>query len=1176
MPALPRDSSEDFTVPSGFSGITQGANRFWFIGYDDRRFHKYTIPGVSDGTVTRSVWGRAAGVAFHNNNLITVHDGSPGEARGWALTGGTNLWRAGFESTNTRGRGVYFWEGHFYVIDEDQNKNPATTMYKYDVNWNFIAKYGMPQVPAGTGIVIHLGVVYVSSRGSNKLYTFTTVAEYIETLDLDSANTAANGMTIYNGTLRVLDATKVFAYVLPILKVSASEPILRFVTVSPTDKFGDTVSGELQGTYDTDGGNTTGLTKYNNMWVTCEFNEDGSGTPIGGSLKQYTLNFIHTETTTPTELNNPWGLTVFRTYLLVLDRDGTRSFIRFFTGGVFEFSAELQGVSYPGGIAADDTHLYVVKSSFSGVIYRFRITIGTNSATFTEAVSLSHPYGRLRGLSIIGDKLYAVNDHNRQLVEFNKANFNESDVMLTLDSQVGLPHGLYAEYLGTPQTIGISTSASTTPILHPPQKLGMSTTVNTTIDRYALKKVALPQGLRIVTVAPSIDKFGDTQFGDFERVYDSNGDNETGITKYNDQWFTCDNADDSIRRYNYDDFSYIGRVEPTEIVVPVGMTTFRGYLVVLNRRGSTFRVQFYQGIGVFRFQSAGLPGTDYRAIAADSDFIYLYNNGANRIERIPVTLTSSSATLGTPTNWSIADTAIRGMRVLGDSMYTINTRRQVREFDKSDGSGGDIVLTLDSRVGGPQGMYVEYVYKPLITGISTAVEVHIVRAVGKTPTQRLGISGDGSASKVRLLARAVTQRLSINGVGTEERAVILLKAAAQSMVIDPKAVRDKLVLKTAAAAQTLGIKPEGALGIRSFIVPVAQTLGIKTTRARDILRLRPKQATQTVGIAPGGTASSIMQQRIAAVVQGVIFGTSHDTAFSKVIQAAQKLSIAQIAPLIYLRPAPQSLGIGTGISRSIFSHIAARAVEKLGIVTSTDTMIILRITQSLGISKNAVKDRLILRRRRPRQSISVAAAATGEVGTRASATQGMILGAGAVTAFITLVKAMQGLRFGAAGRTEGMIHIAVRLGISAVPTKRFFATALETLGFAKTAAGYRVRIRARNAAQTLGISTTHLKLFQLKARQGLQISKTAASEQVRRLPKRISQTLGIKPGGTHHRIVPLSIPQTLGIRGVPKTVGSYVRHALIELRIHAAGAPNLPSVAPFFHLKDRIRRSFRV
>ena len=326
--------------------------------------------------------------------------------------------------------------------------------------------------------------------------------------------------------------------------------------------------------------------------------------------------------------------------------------------------------------------------------------------------------------------------------------------------------------------------------------------------------MALPQGLRIVTVAPSIDKFGDTQFGDFERNYDSNGDNETGITKYNDQWYTCDNADDSIRRYNYDTFAYIGRVEPTEIVVPVGMTTFRGYLVVLNRRGSTFRVQFYQGIGVFRFQSAGLPGTDYRAIAADADFLYLYNNGANRIERIPVTLTTNSATLGTPTNWSIADTAIRGMRVLGNSMYTINTRRQVREFDKSDGSGGDIVLTLDSRVGGPQGMYVEYVYKPLITGISTAVEVHIVRAVGKTPTQRLGISGDGgaskvrlliraatqrlsingdgSASKVRLLARAATQRLSINGVGTEERAVILLKAAAQSMVIDPKAVRDKL------------------------------------------------------------------------------------------------------------------------------------------------------------------------------------------------------------------------------------------------------------------------------------------------------------------------------------------------------------------------------------------------
>ena len=215
MPALERYTEGDFNIISGVTGITYGEGNFWLTKYDDPTFYKYTLAGVADGTVSRSVWGRCAGVTFVDNQLVTVHDGSPGEARAWFRSGGAHDWRFGFESTNTRGRGVCFDDESFYVVDTDTTKNPTSSVYEYEYDGTFVAKYGLPEVAAASGIVPFGGGFLVANQTDAKLHFYTSGFSYIDEYTLDSANNAPNGLAIEGDHIYVVQSGKVYGYELP-------------------------------------------------------------------------------------------------------------------------------------------------------------------------------------------------------------------------------------------------------------------------------------------------------------------------------------------------------------------------------------------------------------------------------------------------------------------------------------------------------------------------------------------------------------------------------------------------------------------------------------------------------------------------------------------------------------------------------------------------------------------------------------------------------------------------------------------------------------------------------------------------------------------------------------------------------------------------------------------------
>ena len=192
---------------------------------------------------------------------------------------------------------------------------------------------------------------------------------------------------------------------------------------------------------------------------------------------------------------------------------------------------------------------------------------------------------------------------------------------------------------------------------------------------------------------------------------------------------------------------------------------------------------------------------------------------------------TNSASLGPETEWTITDGGIRGMRVLGDKIYTANTSRQIREFAKSDGTGGDIILTLDSSAGSPQGLYAEYATRPIQMGFSTKVTVKIHRLKKAPATDRLGISTDTDTTKIR----KVSEKQTLGLTDTVSSNMIHRERVDQRLGIRTKIKRDRLRLKTRSVTQTLGIHSTNRIKLK---LNVAQRLGIRTVIKRDKLRLK--------------------------------------------------------------------------------------------------------------------------------------------------------------------------------------------------------------------------------------------------------------------------------------------------------------------------------------------------
>ena len=761
---------------------------------------------------------------------------------------------------------------------------------------------------------------------------------------------------------------------------------------------------------------------------------------------------------------------------------------------------------------------------------------------------------------------------------------------------------------------------------------------------------------RHVFLSPTSDHFVIYENGAYT-LRPTSGTNEIGIVRYRKFWYTCDNNNDNIIKYN-PDFTLNVKTDAPYLTTPQGMAVYRNILLVVDLADD--RVNFLNGDLTLRGEGAlHSANRDPRGITADENYIYVIDNGENQIFRYTVNLTTFSLTL--VSRWNIRPNA-RGISVFRNKLQVVYTSRHVYTYNKNNGADEGVAFRVPTPISGniigPQGLYVDWHYGGGIASESSTSKrlldlrvLPVTQKIGIKPTttkrklflrikrvtQKLAIKPTATKRKLFLRIRRITQKMAIAqshakrkitprfknafqdlGISDDENVTpVIVASALQKMGIDPNAVKDRLILRRRRPAQKLGLEtdherrpitivsitqklridpgaarhkvsvfiksivqklgidPDGMTQQRVVQVPVTQKIGMRPAAVRDRLRLRRRRVTQNVGIKPEGAAKTV-QRLIIGIVQKLGISTGHSKRFYRLVLIVQKVGLAPSKQLVHFRKPVQTMALSTATTKNIITEFAVKAVQKLALYIDTDTMHILRPVQKLGISKGVVKDRLRLKPRKTSEKLGLKTTAVDKLVDRAIVTQNIGVKTTHGKRFELLRAVTQKLGIHTDGRPEGRIHVNVKLGISAVPVKTFFERVTQKLRIAKTVVKDRIQIRAREAVQNVGIKDYGRSKFTVSVRQGLYITKTAVSSKVERLARRAVQKVGIVQGEHIKRVINAPAWQGLGIKPVPNLMYGVFRSALQTVFIHVSGGTDLPSTAPLFHLKDRIRRSFRV
>ena len=259
--------------------------------------------------------------------------------------------------------------------------------------------------------------------------------------------------------------------------------------------------GILKSTHPTHTAHEIEFTKYNDHWFTFQDNID--------AIREYDENFNHLRSFDMTFVGSS-GRGIFTADGALIYQYSSHPYVTvngYLGPGPYR---RLTGSLDQDIVTADGTDVYGTNAS-GGTVVKKRFTHTSSTITITDVSVINIAAGTVSGLSVDENELFVL--YSTRLIK------------------------VY--------------NTTTGAFIRNEATLGTSGTFNDIFVEIIPPRViqALPYGLRFVTTAPAIDKFGDTQFGNFLTTYDSNGDNETGITKYRGRWYTCDNADDSIRLY---------------------------------------------------------------------------------------------------------------------------------------------------------------------------------------------------------------------------------------------------------------------------------------------------------------------------------------------------------------------------------------------------------------------------------------------------------------------------------------------------------------------------------------------------------------------------------------------------------------------------------------------------
>ena len=848
MPALQR-LNEGWTLNTNNArprGLAFGDGKYWIPEEKVALIYSYEPPFTTSATIPRAGENlNASGCVFWDDLLFTC-DYVDRRAYAFSTTGTRNSGREGrLYSLNTFPNGITHGDGFFWVGDANRG------IFKYTESWGHVSSFALP----GVGIRgLTFGEGFLWALTPTHVHQITTDGTVVALHDLNPDNNDGEAILYHEGKILVVDATDdiVFVYKSPIQKTVVGRRGLRFVTISPsTDKFAVTEYDEFVSTYPSNGTNEVGITKYNDMWFT-----GTTGSNITRGIKRYDLGFNYIGVSELVDLGNPVGMSTFGKYLLVLVGAGSsRNELLFLTGvGVLAFKVALTSNMDYRALASDDTYIYLIEIS-NRKIERYEVTLGTNSATLGTATLWDITDGSIRGLSVVGNIIYAAN-LRQKIRTFNKTDGSGGAIAYTLDPQVDTPQGLYAEDIGAdPQTLGISTTATV--------RIIKATAKRSATQSLGIKDEATAARTRILTRA-TVQKLGIKDEATAGIILKKPATQNLGIK---------DEISRAIKRIKVrsatQSLGVKSEVSTPRISVMRSVTQKLGISKEIARARIRVRTRAVT-------QKLGIKSTTTATITQKRIIQVIQKLGiGTSTDRRFMRLRSATQKLGFNSTTSlifpksaiqnlgiksgIATNIIRGFTVsviqklgmqstvdtmfikaakqnVGISKEIARTRIRIRKRRVSQNLGvkNEAVHNLISRI-------------DVIQKLGIESKVDVLDRLVRSATQKLGIKG---FARERGTLR-VSQGLGISPVATKT----FFHSAEDTLGIKSTATRAKIRRLIRSAIQNLGIKTTHQ---KKFFISVRQGLAITKDAATSKIRRLPRSATDTIGI-----KSTVTDHRVA-------------------------------------------------------------------------------------------------------------------------------------------------------------------------------------------------------------------------------------------------------------------------------------------------------------------------
>ena len=935
MPALNR-TNEGFDIslvqPSGICVI----NGKILIGRWQGDMHWFTFAGVADGTIARNSSNTGtAGLGVYNNQIYNC-DQQRNDVFYYAVSGTyVGRWN-GLGSGNNGANGITFGAGNWWIGNAAASK--PIWVYKYAPDGTYVSRWEATHNNAVAGMGFWNGHVMVYDQGGSFIREYDTDGTYIQSWELPDAN--INGIFIEGdevyGVISLAGNTRVVVYEFPAANTATvTQTATRGLTYISRRDTGVTGGFGYDGSTIYKESNFFGYIEYNsstgvetdrtistssgdrnNVWT-------GTGRTSSNtrlflrdyrSADTYILSYVRSATFDSGFYNFNYGIAPAAGN--VVDSISYNSYYYLLSGGKLEaFSSETT--------PTDDNHESSLDITVSGTGTAFGVVrigetffVGFTGRQVKQYKANAPNYG-----AEVSGGGFSLDPANDTPVSFAT---NGTDTITCYDEDGFIYTYRYAANnrfeINVSVSHGIKPTAAARKLLELDKPVTQKLAIKPDADRSLRFPIEVTERpTRYVFISPTNDKFVVYEAGRFT-THAAAGSNEIGIARLGDHWYTCDNSNDFLRKYNLD-FTVNTAVDASSfLTTPQGMAVHRGILLVVDLADD--KVNFLNDDLTLRGEgSLHSANGDARGITADDDYIYVIDNTTNEVFRYTVDLDTFALTL--VSRWATSRGA-RGIGIFGNNLHVLNTVRAVWRYNKSTGAQGTVALSIPSSIDGenvgPQGMFIEGSDQGSGLGFGTAASQKprvradvqqkaafkdsVIKAVYKEADQKVAIKPDADktltlpqeadqkvafkpdADTLFRRERGADQKLAIKPKA-EHRIVVLIDPPQQNLAIKPDVGRDKKVLIRQTISQKLAIKPDADESRQARISRTAdQKLGIKP----DAVKATYEEVTQKVAFKPDGdktfTLAKEADQKVAIKPD---VDEEHTVTLSKT--APQKLAI---------------------------------------------------------------------------------------------------------------------------------------------------------------------------------------------------------------------------------------------------------------------------------------------